>query len=256
MLTDCLGLNCKKCVKLQKKKISSLDRLSCNYKLNSREMFFYCDKNRNLSLQSIMKKLMKTHIKVQKCKLSVTFTKAVGRTGVFAASPGPYVWHLWSKGWRWCKARIHIQQAGLPTRIRISSNKRWALFFIGCQAGLFFLPVLQCNWASLWLLHQTASALSRGFTHTSQERNENQTLLCGVFSSWTQSSRCDTHKLLENFKLFGNYSSWRRRGCVVPKNKKCLQFSWWRACSSPSAPGSWNVCVPLAFQHFQLFAGF
>lgn len=177
MLTDCLGLNCKKCVKLQKKKISSLDRLSCNYKLNSREMFFYCDKNRNLSLQSIMKKLMKTHIKVQKCKLSVTFTKAVGRTGVFAASPGPYVWHLWSKGWRWCKARIHIQQAGLPTRIRISSNKRWALFFIGCQAGLFFLPVLQCNWASLWLLHQTASALSRGFTHTSQEKWEPDTPL-------------------------------------------------------------------------------
>lgn len=97
---------------------------------------------------------------------------------------------------------------------------------------------------------------SVGVLRTRRRRNENQRLLCGVFSSWTQSSRCDTHKLLENFKLFGNYSSWRRRGCVVPKNKKCLQFSWWRACSSPSAPGSWNVCVPLAFQHFQLFAGF
>lgn len=255
MLTDCLGLNCKKCVKLQKKKISSLDRLSCNYKLNSREMFFYCDKNRNLSLQSIMKKLMKTHIKVQKCKLSVTFTKAVGRTGVFAASPGPYVWHLWSKGWRWCKARIHIQQAGLPTRIRISSNKRWALFFIGCQAGLFFC---QCFSVTEPLSGCCIRPPQRsvGVLRTRRRRNENQTLLCGVFSSWTQSSRCDTHKLLENFKLFGNYSSWRRRGCVVPKNKKCLQFSWWRACSSPSAPGSWNVCVPLAFQHFQLFAGF
>lgn len=91
MLTDCLGLNGKKCVKLQKKEISSLDRLSCNYKLNSRKMLFYCDKNRNLSLQSIVKKLVKIHIKVQKFKLSVTFPKAVGRTGVFAASPGPYV---------------------------------------------------------------------------------------------------------------------------------------------------------------------
>lgn len=63
---------------------------------------------------------------------------------------------------------------------------------------------------------------SVGVLRTRRRRNENQRLLCGVFSSWTQSSRCDTHKLLENFKLFGNYSSWRRRGCVVPKNKKCF----------------------------------
>lgn len=127
-----------------------------------------------------------------------------------------------TSGLRGGDARIHIQQAGLPTRIRISSNKRWALFFYwGPGRTVFFC---QCFSVTEPLSGCCIRPPQRsvGVLRTRRRRNENQRLLCGVFSSWTQSSRCDTHKLLENFKLFGNYSSWRRRGCVVPKNKKCL----------------------------------
>lgn len=114
-------------------------------------------------------------------------------------------------------------------------------FLLGSRQDCFFLPVLQCNWASLWLLHQTASALSRGFTHTSQEKWEPETPLWCLLVMDTKQQVWHSQtvrKFQIIWQLFLLATPWM---CSAKKQKMSLQFSWWRACSSPSAPGSWNV---------------